>query len=269
MIKVETLHDKRKFMFDIQRDGWIPHQYEETKQYDTFYGFKPDWVVMDVGAWIGMWTIWAAPYVKKVYAMEPVPELTETLSRNVKLNRLTNVELSESALFSKTGIMEMDVTGKPAGSTLVDAWRHGSQWLYEGGRKAWVKTYRWDDWISRNDVEKVNLLKIDVEGAELEVFSGMNEVLPERMAVAVYHLDAPLPELVEILYEKGYVLEGFGYYDENAPNKGKPHSGFFRHKTIPYETPRRYRIRRYQLPTREEWNMGIPFYWESMGVKDD
>lgn len=268
MIKIETLQDKRKFTFDPQHDGWIPHQYEETKQYDTFYKLKSDWVVVDVGAWIGLWVIWVAPLVKKVYALEPVPELIRTLRKNVKLNKFTNIELFEAALFSETGLVEMDITGKPSASTLVDAWRHGGQWLYEGGRKIKVQTYTWDDWVTKNNVEKVNLLKMDVEGAELDILLMMNKVLPERLAVAVYHLDSPLQELVELLHGKGYVLEGFGYYDCNAPNKGKPHSGFFRHKDVAYETPEHYLLGYYELPSREMMNRGIPFYWESMGVKE-
>lgn len=261
--------DGRHFGFDPARDGWIPHQYEETKQYDTFYDFESGWVVVDVGAWIGIWVIWVAPFVKKIYALEPVPEIINALRQNVKLNGFTNVELFESAMFSKTGSAKMDVTGNPSASTLVDAWRHGAAWLYEGGRTITVQTYRWDDWVTKNGIHKINLLKMDVEGAELDVLSGMSKVLPERMAIAIYHLDSPLHALVEALHEKGYVLEGFGYYDKNAPNKGKPHSGFFRHKNVPYETPRRYMMGKYELPTRELMNQGLPFYWESMGVKDD
>lgn len=258
---IETLLDKRKFAFNPHRDGWLPHLYEENKQIETFYGFKPDWTVVEAGAWIGTWLIWAAPQVEKVYALEPVPELMELLRQNIELNGFKNIRLFESALFGKTGKAEMDVTVKPAASTLVDAWSHGAEWLYEGGRKITIQTYTWDDWVKENNIEEVNLFKLDVEGAELSILMGLDTVLPERIAIAIYHIPSPLHLIFQMLHEKGYILDGFGYYDYHARNQGKPHTGFFRRKDIPFQTPESYKIGPYERPTEKQMAAGIPFYW--------
>ncbi len=260
---IETLVDKRKFAFEPKRDAWIPHQYEETKQYDTFFGFNPEWTVVDVGGWVGLWMVWVAPYVKKVYVIEPVPEFFDTLTQNVKLNNFANVELFNFALFSKTGSAEMDkITVAPVASTLIrGAWGYGAEWLYEGATKMLVPCLTWDDWVEKHDITEINLFKMDVEGAELDVLSKMTKVLPERISIAVYHIPSPFPKIFNVLTEKGYILDGLGYYDKHAKNKGKPHSGFFRRKDIPFQTHQTYTMQEYELPTKEEMDAGIPFYW--------
>ncbi len=269
MMQIRTFRDKKRFIFEPLSAGWIPHQYEETKQYGSFYKLRPEWTVVDVGAWIGLWTVWVASQVEKVYSLEPVPECFKNLKNNLKLNKISNVELSEMALFSESGMREMDVTGVTSASTMVDAWRFGAEHLYDGGRKIKVQTKTWDDWVNWFGIQEVNLVKIDVEGAELHVLSGMNKVLPERIEVAIYHLDAPLIKIMNILYPKGYILDGFGYYDCRAINKGKPHSAFFRRQDISYESPQRYIIGSYELPSRELMYNGLAFYLESMGVKNE
>lgn len=268
MKTIETTIDKRKIIFDAKRDGWIPHQYEETKQYDSFYRFKKDWVVADIGAWLGIWAIWASPQVKQVYALEPVPDSFKLLCENIKLNGFKNVEPMKIALSSINGKEKMDITEYPAASSIVDGIWDRANWIYGEGKKITVKTQTWDTWIKKNNIDIINLLKMDVEGAELLILSKMNNVLPERIVVAQYHEPAPLIEIHKALHKKDYVLEGFGYYDKNASNKGKPHSAFFRRKDIPYATPHTYKMQEYELPCRELFDKGIPFYWKEMGVED-
>ena len=266
---IETKFDKRKFEFIPERDGWIPHQYEETKQYDSFYGFKKDWVVADIGAWLGIWTIWVSPQVKQVYALEPIPSSFKLLCGNVEINEFENVKPMEIALSSINGKEKMDITKYPAASSIVDGIWNRANWIYGEKKAITVKTETWDTWVKRNNINVINLLKMDVEGAELLILSEMNNVLPERIIIAQYHEPAPIVEIHKALHKKDYVLEGFGYYDKNASNKGKPHSAFFRRKDIPFETHQTYKMQEYALPSRELFDRGIPFYWEEMGVKDD
>lgn len=251
---ITTIIDKRIFEFEPKIDGWIPHQYEETKQYDTFYGWVNNWTVVDVGAWIGLWSIWASPNVKKVYAIEPLAY--DKLNKNISLNNFNNIEVIPFAMGAYDGKACMDITATPSLSTLIiNMWNHGAEYLYTGNKKE-INIMTWDSFVENNKIKEINLMKIDAEGSELDVFLRMTKILPERICVAVYHIPSPLNLIYNILHEKGYVLEGFGYYDKNAKNKGEPHSAFFRRKDIEYNTPMHYQINEYERPVD---SVNIPF----------
>ena len=262
MIKtIKTLIDGVTLTFDPQKDGWIPHQYEETKQYSSFYPLQRDWTMVDVGGWIGLWATWAALHVDRVIALEPVSYTFQRLKENIHQNR-GNTIIQKLAIGKKTGTAEIDVTGLPAASTMIPgAWNYGAEFLYEGGSKETVNVKTWDDWVYDERLEKIHLMNMDVEGGELSVLDGMNTVLPERISVARYHIPSPFHLIFQTLHEKGYVLDGFAYYDRNAKNRGKPHSAFFRLKDIPFQTPELYEMGEYELPTAEEADAGLPFYW--------
>jgi len=250
--------DGRKFEFNPKYDGWIPHQYEEMKQYDSFYGFDKNWVVVDVGAWIGLWVVWVAPKVRGVFALEPIHY--DNLIQNVKLNNLRNVGVTKEALYSSIGTETMDITSLPSASTLIkDAWK-GAKYLYKGAKKKKVKTYTWDYFTRQYNINTVNLLKMDVEGAELAVLSQMTVILPERITIAIYHHPAPFHKIHCTLHKKGYALDGMGYYDKHAKNGGEPHSAFFRRKDIPFKTPQRYEMGEWEKPSKKLLEGGIPYY---------
>ena len=80
-MRCET-YDGRMFEFDPHIDGWIPHNYEETKHYDSFFPMEPDWTVVELGAWLGLFTLWTHRRVRDVYAVEPHPGTFERLKNN-------------------------------------------------------------------------------------------------------------------------------------------------------------------------------------------
>jgi FkbM family methyltransferase len=141
---------------------------------------KPGQTVYDVGANIGFFTILCSRLVGpqgRVYAFEPIPQNLVTLRHNIELNGLTNVVIVEKALSSSTGTAEMFVSPWSAfhslnvdGATKQD--NHGS----EAGEIS-VETVTLDEFVQGDDVRTPDLLKIDVEGAELIVVEGMRETL--------------------------------------------------------------------------------------------
>jgi len=141
---------------------------------------KPGQVVYDVGANIGFFTILCSRLVGPdghVYAFEPIPENLQTLRHNVALNGLRNVTIVEKALSSSTGTAEMFVSPWSAfhslnveGATKVED--HGPE---EG--EITVQTVTLDEFVTREGGRVPDLVKIDVEGAELIVVQGMGETL--------------------------------------------------------------------------------------------
>jgi len=152
---------------------------------------KPGQTVYDVGANIGFFTILCSRLVGptgRVYAFEPIPQNLATLKHNIALNGLTNVVVVEKALSSRTGTAAMFVSPWSAfhslnveGASKQD--NHGA----EAGEIV-VETVTLDEFVQGEGVATPDLLKIDVEGAELIVVDGMRETLRGKQPLLLCEL---------------------------------------------------------------------------------
>lgn len=138
---------------------------------------KPGQVVYDVGANIGFFTMLCSRLVGpqgKVYAFEPMPGNAATLRHNIALNGLSNVVVVEKALSSSSGNAELFISHWSAFHSLnvEGAVKKGN--LGPGtGERISVETVTLDEFVSQDGVSAPDLIKIDVEGAELVVVQGM------------------------------------------------------------------------------------------------
>lgn len=146
-----------------------------------------DGVFLDIGANIGLYTCPLAAHFRSlgsghVYAIEPVSANFRTLRQNVELNGLDSfVTLERTAFGKEAGDLVMHV--EPEGSVNNAV---GDNMLSETDRmtvreRAWktetAPVARLDEWARRRGVTRCDLIKIDVEGAELLVFEGGTEFL--------------------------------------------------------------------------------------------
>jgi FkbM family methyltransferase len=131
---------------------------------------KPGMVVVDVGANTGLYTLLFSLLVGskgKVYAFEPVPSLAKRIEENVRLNGATNVDVFNVAAGCRTGSTKLYLS-KGGG----DGWASLYEWRYAGDKHIDVDVVALDEWVRQYNVDRVDLLKIDVEGAELDVYLG-------------------------------------------------------------------------------------------------
>ena len=152
---------------------------------------RPEMTLVDVGANIGEITLFAAKKLSRgrVLAFEPNPRIFEQLSRNVALNHLSNVELFHAGLYDEEGALplyeqEAKYYGRP---------NDGMTSLYRSGRAqqtARVPLRRLDDVARECGLERVDLLKIDVEGAELMVLRGGENSIRKFRPVIVAEVSA-------------------------------------------------------------------------------
>jgi FkbM family methyltransferase len=134
---------------------------------------KENYVIMDVGAWIGQYTLLFAELANRgrVYAFEPESEAYNVLCKNVERNNLRNICVERIALSSSTGRAKFFAFGK-TNSSLI---KH----VQENNPKVEiVETSTLDDYCSRRDL-KPDLIKIDVEGAEMLVLDGAKKIIQE------------------------------------------------------------------------------------------
>jgi FkbM family methyltransferase len=142
---------------------------------------EPGMVVVDVGANLGEITLVAARRVGasgRVLAFEPVDEIADRLDRNVAMNDLFQVTVCRVGLSDHVGTADLYTSRRP----FHDRTHHeGLSSLYaDEERDSPVQTIALttlDAVRAEQALERLDLLKIDVEGAELEVLRGARETI--------------------------------------------------------------------------------------------
>ncbi len=132
---------------------------------------KEGQVFVDVGAYVGFFSIFASKIVGKngkVLAFEPNPQAHKILLENIKLNRCDNISVFNIALGSVEGFSFLHI---PKGRSKSEA----TVLNVEKGVKVAVKPL--DSILKGIDIKGVDMVKIDVEGWENEVLKGMKETL--------------------------------------------------------------------------------------------
>lgn len=137
----------------------------------------PDALVVDVGANEGQYArqvleIWPNA---RLYCIEPSPVAFTALSRNLQS---APVELCQTALGSMTG--EADLFGEPGSalSSLYD--RRLDHFGIHSGPSTRVSVTTLDNFCDQRGITHIDLLKLDVEGHELEVLKGAKRLLGRR-----------------------------------------------------------------------------------------
>jgi FkbM family methyltransferase len=139
---------------------------------------------VDVGANLGLYTLQAAGRVGPagaVIALEPNPHLFRLLRKSIRINDMEDIcNCVNIALSSADGIATLDGSKYCAVNSLNEE------------AKFHVKTAPLDDVL--RDARRVDVVKIDAGGAELDVLEGMNHVLSSRRDIVLI-VDYGLPRL--------------------------------------------------------------------------
>lgn len=138
---------------------------------------SPGDVVFDIGANVGYYAVPFALSIGpngRLFAFEPNPRIAERLSAHLELNGLMNVTVVPTALGSQNTEMELFVppNDDPGSATLIQDWRKET-----AVEKHKVSVIRLDDYVVDQDIDRVDLIKLDVEGFELDVLSGAEHIL--------------------------------------------------------------------------------------------
>lgn len=177
-------------------DDWIATGHEEQLG-PILDGLLPEGgVFLDVGAHVGRWSLRMAKKASHVYAVEANPVTASVLRAHIELNGIDNVEVIEAAAWDSEELLSLDDPNRrvSGGSTRVvpDAGAGGRQ----------VQAVRLD---TRLPLPCVDLIKLDVEGADLRALRGMASLiahsrprlLVERHDIYGYYKLSDLTALVE------------------------------------------------------------------------
>lgn len=132
-----------------------------------------DDVVLDVGANIGCTTILFGTISNKVISFEPSPSTFDFLQQNVRQSGLENISLWNCGLGSEAGNQRLTHAAADRSGAFVSSKTD----VGEGYVNETISINRLDDIFDKLGIDRVNFVKIDVEGFECEVIKGAQHII--------------------------------------------------------------------------------------------
>ena len=161
---------------------------------------KPGDIVFDIGAHVGYITMLASHLVGtgRVLAFEPSPLNLAYLTRHVRINRLTNVEVFTTAVGLRKGQTSFDMTGRGSG--------RGRMTANVTNNQPQVQINSLDDMHDQGRLPDPNFIKMDVEGAEGDALRGAAKMLARSHPTILLSVHGPAAK-----QDCEALLRGLGY----------------------------------------------------------
>ena len=148
-------------------------------------------VVVDLGANIGYFTLLAAKLVGpegRVFAFEPEPKNYSYLIKNIELNNYNNIQFFQKAVADKNGKTRLYICDYDTGHHTINQY-NGIE-AYSRGRltkehSIEVETITLNDFF-KNREETIDVIKMDVEGAEALALAGMDKILGKNKKLKMF-----------------------------------------------------------------------------------
>lgn len=155
---------KRHFANPASKADLILKQIE-SGMYDKYIPFIQDKVVLDVGANIGLFSLWASQFAEHVYSVEPTKDHFYLLQENIVVNNKTNITPLNYALSPTRGELLFYLNrGNSTMNSLIPYGDNFTQYI--------VQAVTLNDLLE--DYPKVDFLKMDIEGSESLLFDNNN-----------------------------------------------------------------------------------------------
>lgn len=164
---VSAVHAWKNRQYDVTRNG-------ETALLERLRPFRPR-LVLDVGANVGDWTIAASRSLPEVtvHAFEAAPHTAELLARNLAA-QADRVVINATGLSDHAGWLTLYATPDDTtkASIVPDVARAVAEQGWAQVEAVTVQTVTGDAYLREHQIDHVDMLKIDVEGAEFSVLRG-------------------------------------------------------------------------------------------------
>lgn len=159
----------------------LTEPFSSIQQYLDFASLSPGDVVLDLGAYSALTSVAFSKAVGptgKVVALEPDPmnfrAATYNIARNLQHNGLQNIELLPAAVADRPGVLQLSSEGAMGSSLTSIVGRHR-------GTVIDVDCVTLQSLVDTQGLDKVDFIKIDIEGSELPVILGSGEFLRRYM----------------------------------------------------------------------------------------
>lgn len=152
---------------------------------------------LDVGANIGKYSIKLSSNFKQVHAFEPVQETSKILEYNVKINKIQNIHIHRVAAWDAETDLTFYIKNNPGGNSAN--MRKNTMKIER------IHAERLD--CMRDMFGKVDLVKIDVEGAECEALKGMTNIITnDKPTIIIEILEKNEEKIYDFMKRNYYML---------------------------------------------------------------
>jgi FkbM family methyltransferase len=164
-------------------------------------------IVVEIGSNVGEFTLMAAENARKVFSFEPDPNCNFCIKENTR--NLGHVEIIDFAASNKNGNDVFYVSSEDADSSLIQPKVYS--------KKIEIKSVRLDSWVEEKGLSVIDFLKVEAEGAEIEVLEGLGEKIDIVKKVSVdggpERYGEPTSDDVDrFLQSKGFMTKVSGYH---------------------------------------------------------
>ena len=206
----------------LNKEDFIVMTKHEEEIIELFHPKEGDTVV-DIGAHMGRYTIPSSKSVGssgKVVAVEAHPYNFKMLQHNLSLNKLTNVSTLNWAVYSKKARLKLYLPDEDLGYTMHHSLMTNyltTKYSKEIERRfIEVEADTLDNLLKTREINQVNWIKIDVEGAEYEVLKGARETLSTNKSISILvevHGKDTYGPTMELLRSNNFNIEFEKTYD--------------------------------------------------------
>lgn len=145
---------------------------------------RKDLVFVDVGAHVGNHSLFMSKYVKHVHAFEPNPIVRDKLDTNIYMNNIENITVHPIGLGAANEVMPFyynDGDHISSGSFKFDHDKDNSLTID-------LKVRQGDEIFSEKKIERVDVIKIDVEGFERQVIDGLKQTIEKHRPLIIVEI---------------------------------------------------------------------------------
>lgn len=166
--------------------------------------------LIDLGANIGLFSMFVSPVCEKVFSVEPTPSHFALLNELVELAGIKNIEAHNLAIGTEDGEAEFNIHER--NSTMNSFITHRTD--PHSGKTVKVKTKTLNSLIDSLDVDRIGFVKMDIEGFENEI------IFEESFEEALTKIDGLYVE-VHDFEERGRMVENFNKISDKLKGLGR------------------------------------------------
>jgi len=188
MIPADTVRSRSEQVY-VPHLGWLMHApgeevarslnegwFEYREQAFCWLYLQEGATVIDCGAHVGLFSTLAGTLARptgRVIAVEPHPETSRILERNLEVHQLPNCRVVRVAVGDQCGsaVLKLGSAGRAAYSSLLS--------LEDADERVEVATTTLDELAASHSIHQIDLLKLDVEGVEVEALAGARQLISE------------------------------------------------------------------------------------------
>lgn len=165
-------------------------------------------IVIDIGGCEGYFSHKCLNIAQKIYIFEPVPRFAEALRKTFFRETENNkVNILKIALSDQSGLSNFYISKScPSGGTLEELSNQKSENNFSSIK---VRKDTLDKFSDKYNIDKIDLVKIDVEGSELAVLHGMKNIIKykkPKMLICTYHYPSQFREVKEFIEKFDYEI---------------------------------------------------------------